>query len=370
MQPSATRARRAARPDERDPTSATPPGLRFVSDVMPGIRRRRSGKAFVYIGTDGKPVRDPDVIRRIKAIVIPPAWTDVWICPDPRGHIQAVGRDAKGRKQYRDHARFREVRDLAKYEHLVRFAQMLPKIRRRVNADLAGRGLTRERVLATVVALLDITHIRVGNEEYARANRSFGLTTFRNKHAKISGTAIRFRFRGKSGIEHEVGVRDRRLARVVRQCQELPGQALFQYLDDEGERRSVESGDVNDYLREITGADITAKDFRTWAGTVLAALALREFEAFDSQAQAKRNVTAAIERVAKRLGNTKAVCRKCYVHPAILESYADGTFALAVKKRTEQTLTRSLHELQSEEAAVLALLQERLKRDAKKRKAA
>jgi DNA topoisomerase-1 len=245
-------------------------GLRYVNDAMPGIRRRRAGRGFTYAGTDGRRLTDRRVLARIRALAIPPAWTDVWICPIARGHLQATGRDARGRKQYRYHARWREVRDEAKYGRMVAFGQALPRIRRRVEADLALPGLPRERVLAAVVRLLEKTAVRVGNEEYARENRSFGLTTLRNRHAEVGTSRIRFRFRGKGGKETEVELNDRRLARIVARCQELPGQALFTYLDEDGEPRTVDSADVNEYLREISGEEFTAKDFRTWAGTVLA----------------------------------------------------------------------------------------------------
>jgi DNA topoisomerase-1 len=329
-----------------------PRELRFVSDVMPGIRRRRVGRHFAYLDPDGSPLGDRDDIRRIKTLAIPPAWTDVWICPDPRGHIQATGRDARGRKQYRYHPRYRAARDQAKYEHLVGFARALPRIRKRISKDLSRPGLARERVLAVVVALLDRAHIRVGNEEYARQNGSFGATTLRSRHAKVSGSAIRFRYRGKFGKMHEVGLHDRRLARVVQRCQELPGQALFQYLDDAGEPCAVESGDVNAYLREITGAEITAKDFRTWAGTVLTAEALAACGPCASDADAKRNILAAIDAAAARLNNTRAVCRSCYVHPTVLEAYERGVTLADFPPRKA---TRP-QELTPVEAAVLQLL--------------
>ncbi|MBF6599520.1 MAG: DNA topoisomerase IB [Dehalococcoidia bacterium] len=342
------------------PTTARAAGLRYVSDQMPGIRRVNCGAGFSYARPDGAPLRDEDELRRIRALVIPPAWTDVWICPTPNGHIQVTARDAKGRKQYRYHRRWREVRDETKYGRMLLFAAALPRIRAATERDLALPGLPREKMLATVVRLLEATLIRVGNEEYARDNQSFGLTTMRDRHAAVAGGTVRFRFRGKSGKEHSVGVRDRRLARIVKRSQELPGQELFQYVDDEGERHNIDSADVNAYLREISGEEFTAKDFRTWAGTVLAALALREFEAFDSEAQAKRNIVRAIESVAGRLGNTPAVCRKCYIHPAILDAYLDGSLLATLRSCTEAAMRESLPELRPEEAAVLALLEERL----------
>jgi DNA topoisomerase-1 len=330
---------------------------------MAGIRRVRAGKGFRYLDPDGKPVHDRDVLARIRSLVIPPAWTEVWICPLANGHLQATGRDARGRKQYRYHPRWREVRDESKYGRMIAFGKALPLIRQRVEHDLALPGLPREKVLATIVRLLETTLIRVGNEEYARANRSFGLTTLRDGHAEINGSTVRFEYRGKSGVEHAAHIHDRRLARIIRRCQDLPGEELFQYVDERGERRKVGSDEVNEYLHEIAGDEFTAKDFRTWAGTVLAARALREFEAFDSQTQAKRNIVTAIESVAKRLGNTKAVCRKCYVHPAVLDSYLDGSLLHTLQERVGKELREALPELPPEEAAVLAFLEGRLARE-------
>ena len=309
-------------------------GLRYSRDDISGIRRVPHGKAFRYLRPDGQPVRRLADLKRIRALVIPPAWTDVWICPHPDGHLQATGRDAHGRKQARYHPRWRAVRDETKYNRLIAFARALPRIRARVRRDLKRPGLPRPKVLATVVRLLETTLIRVGNEEYARQNHSFGLTTLRNRHVAVNGGELHFEFRGKSGVYHCVAVHDRRLARVVKECQDLPGQELFQYLDDEGRRHSINSCDVNDYLRTISGADFTAKDFRTWAGTVLAAQALREFEAFDSEVQAKKHIVAAVEHVAKRFGNTRAVCRKCYVHPAVFDAYLDGSLLETLSQRT------------------------------------
>jgi DNA topoisomerase-1 len=345
-------------------------GLRYVSDTTPGIRRRRAGKRFSYLGPDGTPIRDPEQLRRIKGLAIPPAWTDVWICPSPRGHIQASGRDAKGRKQYRYHPRWRQVRDETKYERMMTFGQALPEIRRRVDKDLARPGLPREKILATIVRLLESTLIRVGNEEYARENGSFGLTTMRNRHVDVDGATVRFEFRGKGGKRHEVDVRDRRVAKIVERCQDLPGQTLFQYVDADGVRQTIDSADVNEYLREISGQDFTAKDFRTWAGTVLAALALDELEAFDSETQAKQNVVRAIESVAERLGNTPAVCRKCYVHPAVVDAYLEGSMVETLKQRAEREIAESLTELRPEEAAVMALLRQRLARESDQRNGA
>jgi len=339
-------------------------GLHYVADDRPGIRRRKSGKGFVYRRPDGTRITDPQVLQRIASLAVPPAWTDVWICPYADGHVQASGRDAKGRKQYRYHPRFREVRESTKYEHVVAFAAALPTIRARVRKHMALRGLPREKVLATVVHLLETTLIRVGNDDYARQNGSYGLTTLESRHADVEGSEVRFRFTGKGGKQWSLKVRDRRVAKVIRACQELPGQELLQYRDDDGTLQDVTSGDVNVYLREISGEDITAKDFRTWAGTVLAAIALTELQSFDSAAQAKRNLRAAIERVAARLGNTPTICRKCYVHPDVVESFLDGSLAAAIAAGAEQELRERLPELQPEEAAVLSLLRVRLKQAA------
>jgi DNA topoisomerase I len=335
-------------------------GLRYVSDKKPGYTRKRRGNKFVYFDVDGKEIRDEKRILRINRLAIPPAYGDVWICPSPNGHLQATGRDDRGRKQYRYHERWREERDENKYEKMVIFAQALPKIRRRINKDLKLRGLPRKKVLATVVQLLERTVIRVGNEEYAKKNKSFGLTTMQNRHVDVKGATVRFRFRGKSGREHDVDTEDRRVAKIVKKLQGLAGQEVFQYLDEEGERRHVTSDDVNKYLREITGEEFTAKDFRTWAGTVMAAMALKAQAVFENRSQAKQNVKAAIRAVAKLLGNTPTICQKCYVHPAVLETYLDGNLIEGLKKRTEKTLDDSLGDLRSEEAAVLAFLQEQL----------
>ena len=343
--------------------SARAAGLRYVDDTRPGIRRKRAGKNFSYIGLDGRPIRHSDELRRIKSLAIPPAWTDVWICPSPNGHIQATGRDAKGRKQYRYQQRWRQVRDETKYGRMIAFGKALPLIRERTERDLARPRLPREKVLAAVIRLLETTLIRVGNPEYARENGSFGLTTMRDRHLDISGSKVRFHFRGKGGKQHTVALDDRRLARIVKRCRDIPGYELFQYLDDDGQRQTIDSADVNDYLREITGQDFTAKDFRTWAGTVLAAMALQEFEAFDSNTQAKKNIVQAIEVVSERLGNTPSICRKCYVHPAVLDAYLEGSLVETLKQRAEQEIAESLHELQPEEAAVMALLQQRLARE-------
>jgi DNA topoisomerase I len=341
----------------RDPVeSAKLAGLRYVTDASPGIRRKRHGKGFIYLGVDQQPIREKAQLQRMKTLAIPPAWNDVWICPSPNGHIQATARDAKGRKQYRYHERWREVRDETKYNRMNAFGEALPIIRKRVDADLALAGLPREKVLATVVRLLETTFIRVGNQEYARDNNSYGLTTLRNRHVAVSGSTLRFQFRGKSGKQHRVALTDQRLAKIIKRCQDLPGQELFQYLDD-GELQSIGSAEVNQYLREITGQDFTAKDFRTWAGTVLAALALKKFEAFDGETEAKKNIVEAIQRVAECLGNTPAICRKCYIHPTILEAYLDGSL-LERLKITRTKVTNGLSGLRRVEKAVMKLLEQ------------
>jgi DNA topoisomerase-1 len=352
----------AVAPDSNsEPISAAKSaGLRYVTDRMRGITRIAKGDGFRYADADGNPVDDPGTLARINSLVIPPAWTDVWICPHANGHLQATGRDARRRKQYRYHPRWRSVRDESKYERMLSFGKALPQIRVAVDAALKLPGLPREKVLATIVHLLEVTMMRIGNEEYARTNKSFGLTTLRARHVKVDGKAVEFRFRGKSGVFHTIKLEDRRLAKIIARTRELPGQDLFQYLDEDGEQHAVGSHDVNDYLRAITGEDYTAKDFRTWSGTVLAALALHEFEKFDSETQAKKNIVRAIESVAEKLGNTPTICRKCYVHPAVIEAYLDGTIMEALRERAREELVNDLHKLQPEEAAVLALLQQRL----------
>jgi DNA topoisomerase-1 len=300
-------------------------GLRYVNDNSPGIRRLSSGRGIRYVFPNGKPVRRRATLARIRGIVIPPAWTDVWICPYANGHIQATGRDARGRKQYRYHPRWTEVRDGTKYDRMIAFGLALPRLRARVARDLRRHGLPREKVLATVVQLLEKTLIRVGNDEYAKSNHSYGLTTLQDRHAHINGSTIRFHFRGKGGISHDVALSDRRLARIVRRCQELPGQELLQNLDGNGQVRDLTSTDVNNYLREATGMDFTAKDFRTWAGTVLAAHTLVGLDSGDVPSPSKRRIAQAVATVAERLGNTKAVCRKCYIHPAVFDAYVDGS---------------------------------------------
>ena len=340
--------------------SAKIASLRYVLDDKPGIKRIRNGNGFVYIGVDGKVIRDPAERRRIKSLAIPPAWTNVWICPRSDGHLQATGRDAKGRKQHRYHQRWREVRDENKFERVAAFAQTLPLIRKKIAQDLKLKGIAREKILAAVVRLLETTFIRVGNEEYARKNNSFGLATMRNRHVRVSGSQITFKFRGKSGIEHAINVRDRQLARIIKQCQDLPGYDLFQYVDADGERCSISSEDVNAYLKQIAGTDFSTKDFRTWAGTVLAVYALGEFEPFTSQSQANKNIGRAVGFVAKRLGNTKAVCRKCYIHPGVINAYRDGRLVQNFSKCYGKKLNRSRYSLLPGETAVVTLLQQQL----------
>lgn len=316
----------------------------------------------MFYDTTGKRIQDPAVLKRIRSLVIPPAWKDVWICARANGHLQAVGRDARGRKQYRYHRDWRAVRDEAKYERVMSFARALPRIRKRVEADLSQPGLPREKVLAALVKLLEVSLIRIGNEEYAKTNKSFGLTTMRNRHVVIEGATAIFEFRGKSGKKHKVKVSDRRLATIVRKCQDLPGQRLFEYPDSEGNGIQISSEDVNEYLQSISGQPFTAKDFRTWAGTVLAALALSQLAVVDSQATAKRNVVTAVEAVSRMLGNTAAICRKCYIHPAVISRYMDGTLAEMLKAKADSEIAEHLHRLRPEEAAVLALLRQELDR--------
>ena len=364
--PKAKRTRKPKSPLEPeiilDPVeSAKAAGLRYVSDRRPGIARKASGKNFRYLAPDSTPVRDKDTLARIKSLVIPPAWTDVWICTIPNGHLQATGRDARGRKQSRYHPKWREVRDETKYERMALFGQALPSIRERVDHDLALPGLPRNKVLATIVRLMETTHIRVGNAEYARENKSYGLTTMRNKHVEVDGSTITFTFQGKSRVHHTINLQDRRLARIIKRCEDLPGYELFQYLDREGNQHSVDSADVNEYLREISGQHFTAKDFRTWAGSVLAWVMLHEFEPYDTVTQAKKNVVQAIQAVASRLGNTPSVCRKCYVHPAVLEKYLSGATIEAAKRQVEQDLeAQSTAALREEELGLLDLLQQRV----------
>ena len=344
------------RPDPEQ--SAEEAGLRYVTDTSPGITRHRAGKGVYYRNSKGEKVIDKRTLARIKSLAIPPAWTDVWIATTANAHLQATGRGVKGRKQYRYHPRWAEVRDEAKYEHMVEFANALPAIRERVNADLGKPGLPREKVLAALVKLLETTLIRVGNDQYAKENKSYGLTTMRDRHAEIQGSTVTFSFTGKSGVDHEIELKDRRLANIVRKCQELPGQHLFQYLDDDGSRQTVDSADVNAYLKEISGSDFTAKDFRTWAGTMLAAEALAGFDIDADEVTARSNIVSAIENVSKHLGNTPAICRKCYVHPAVIDAYMDGDTIATIEQRAENQ--RKQLGLPPLEHAVMELLVRRL----------
>ena len=340
--------------------SARAAGLRYVSDTKPGIARKKWGKKFRYRNPDGSAVKDAKTLGRIKSLVIPPAWTDVWIAPQENGHLQATGRDAKGRKQARYHPKWREVRDQTKYERMSEFAAALPKIRERVEHDLSLRGMPRDKILATVVSLMEATLIRVGNPEYARENKSYGLTTMRNKHVEVSGADVTFDFQGKSRVHHTISLHDRRLAGIIKRCSEIPGYELFQYLDAEGERHAIDSADVNEYLQEITGEHFTAKDFRTWAGSVLACDVLKEFAPFETATEAKKNLVQAIATVAARLGNTPSVCRKCYVHPAVIEAYLGGTSYIAAKKKLDEEIAERSTALREEEQALVGLLQQRL----------
>ncbi|MEO8718157.1 MAG: DNA topoisomerase IB [Burkholderiales bacterium] len=335
-------------------------GLTYVTDGLAGITRKRVGAGWAYYLPDGKRIADAATRKRLNALAIPPAWTDVWICPDPGGHIQATARDARGRKQYRYHPSYREARDQSKFRRMLEFSEALPHLRERVERDLRGDDLGRAQLLATVVRLLDRTLIRVGNDEYARENRSFGLTTLRRRHVSVTGDVLRFSFRGKSGVEHSIAVSEPRLARIVQRCQDLPGQEMFQYLDSGGRRQAVTSDDVNEYLREASGRDVSAKDFRTWGGTMLAAVELRAMGSAASRREADRNIVRAVDAVAERLGNTRAVCRKYYVHPALLHAYLLGRTVPqppAVPKRAKRSARRG-GALRRDEVVVLQFLQE------------
>jgi DNA topoisomerase I len=345
--------------------SAKAAGLRYVSDLKPGIHRSSHGKTFRYTTPDEKPLRDKETLARIKSLVIPPAWTDVWICLQANGHLQATGRDARGRKQSRYHPRWREVRDETKFERMAAFAEALPNLRERVDQDLKLPGLPREKVLATIVSLMESTLIRVGNAEYARENKSYGLTTMHNRHVEVHGSNITFTFQGKSRVHHTINLQDRRLANIVKRCSDIPGYDLFQYLDPDGAHHSVDSADVNDYLHQIAGPKFeaqhfTAKDFRTWAGSVLACELLSTLEPFSSVIEAKRNVVQAIKSVASRLGNTPSVCRKCYIHPAVLEAYLNGKSIGSAKRKLDAEIAEHVHALREEESALVELLQQRL----------
>ncbi|MBK5343799.1 DNA topoisomerase IB [Pseudomonas sp. TH49] len=332
------------------PADVLPPDLHYVDDTQPGLTRKKLRGKFAYFDPAGQRITDPDEIKRINSLAVPPAYTDVWICADPRGHLQATGRDARGRKQYRYHPRWREVRDADKYSRLREFGLALPKLRKQLETLLDAPGFSRDKVMATVITLLDATLIRVGNTQYARDNRSYGLTTLRSRHVEVNGSAILFQFRGKSGIEHQITVKDRRLARIIKRCLEIPGQNLFQYLDENGERHTVSSHDVNTYLKTLTGADFTAKDYRTWAGSALALAVLRELQ-WESETEAKRHVVEMVKSVSKQLGNTPAVCRKCYIHPAVVERFLLGALAELPRPRVRKGL-------RSEEVALAMFLEQ------------
>jgi DNA topoisomerase-1 len=336
-------------------------GLKYVTDGFAGISRRRAGSGWLYFAPNGARIRDADKRKRLNSLAIPPAWTDVWICPDPDGHIQATARDARGRKQYRYHTSYREARDRSKFRHMLEFSEILPLLRERMERDLRGDTLDRNQVLATVIRLLDRTLIRVGNDEYARENKSFGLTTLRRRHVRVSGSSLSFTFRGKSGVEHNVSLTDKRLARIIQRCQELPGQEIFQFVDAAGKRQAVTSDDVNERLREITGRDITAKDFRTWGGTMSAAMALAAIGTAASRREADRNILQALDIVCQRLGNTRTVCRKYYVHPALLEAYLMGrTVPLPSVALRQHVRRHKIAALRRDEVAVLQFLQDEI----------
>jgi DNA topoisomerase-1 len=356
-------SRRRPDPSVRAARSA---GLRYVTDYLPGIRRRRCGRGFVYLDPKGKRIRNADKIRRIRSLAVPPAWTDVWICPFPNGHIQVTARDAKGRKQYRYHPRFRAVRDESKFDRMLAFSQVLPMLRERVENDLSSRGLSRRKILAATVRLLERTLIRVGSPRYTRENRSFGLTTLRSRHVRISGSNVRFRFRGKSGVRHTTDLSDPRIARIVQRCMMLPGQSLFQYLDGNGRRQRVGADDINDYLRQTTGRTVTTKDFRTWAGTMIAAAALRDLGSCGTKKKAKANLVRTVDLVAERLGNTRAVCRKYYIHPVVLEAYLEGRVLPPAPPAKKQRRTGRTAALRRDEAAVLQFLHRELARKARR----
>lgn len=344
-------------PADPDVMDARAAGLAYASDAEPGIRRAAKGTGFTYKAPNGRTITDKNILLRIRKLAVPPAWTDVWICPDPNGHIQATGRDARGRKQYRYHPGWQEYRDRNKYERILDFARVLPRIRERVAKDMGKRGTPREKVLATVVCLLDKTLIRVGNGEYAKENGSYGLTTLNARHVAIEGSELRFNFKGKSGKTWRLRMKDRRIARVARAIQELPGQRLFQYVDDSGEVRSIDSSDVNEYLREVAGPDVSAKDFRTWAGTVMAAMALSALGSFETKTQAKMHLKQAIGTVAERLGNTPTICRKCYIHPEVVACYLEGAFPVVTAAEVDGGNPALLPR---EEGATLRLLKRRL----------
>ncbi|MFL5480998.1 MAG: DNA topoisomerase IB [Gemmatimonadaceae bacterium] len=346
--------------------SAVAAGLRYVSDSMPGIRRHRHGRGFTYLGPDGDVIRGREALKRFKSLVIPPAWTDVWICAHEDGHLQVTARDARGRKQYRYHPRFRQHRDGTKFERMFELSDVLWKIRERVESDIELPGLARDKIMATVVWLLETTLIRVGSDEYRKSNKSFGLTTLRRRHVAVVGSEMRFEFRGKSGVQHAVSVADKRIARIVQRCQELRGEELFKYIDDEGKRQTVDAEDVNAYLQEITGREITAKDFRTWAGTMLVAETLRAVGPAETKREAEKNIVAAVDVTAKRLGNTRSVCRKYYIHPALIEAYLEGSVLQPLPERKWNARKTRGPVLRQHETDVLAFLKARLKLKAQK----
>ncbi len=340
--------------------SAKIAGLYYVSDNEPGIRRKRCGRGFSYMDGNGRLIRDTEERNRLEALKIPPAWTDVWICPRPDGHLQATGRDEKGRKQYLYHIRWRQQRSQVKYDRMLLFGEALPVIRRQVDEDLSRSGLPREKVLATIVRLLELTLIRVGNKAYARANKSFGLTTMRDRHTDIYGSKLQFHFRGKRGKIHTVTIQDRRLAKIVQKCRDIPGYELFQYFDEDSRRHTVDSSDINAYLREISGQDFTAKDFRTWGGTIHAVLALKEIGPPESKTAAERNIREAIKQAAQQLGNRPATSRKYYVHPAILEAYQEGTLLPLLESQTEPIDSSSPWALDPLESTLMLILRQNL----------
>jgi DNA topoisomerase-1 len=341
--------------------TAVAAGLRYVTDAMPGIRRQAHGRGFRYLDPEGQVIRAPELLQRFRSLVIPPAWTDVWICPHEDGHLQVTARDGRGRKQYRYHPGFRQHRDGTKFERMFELSDVLWKIRERVESDIGLPGLARDKIMATLVWLLETTLIRIGSDEYAKSNKSYGLTTFRRRHVAVVGSELRFEFRGKSGIQHAVAVTDRRIARIVQRCQELRGEELFKYLDDDGKRQSVQAEDVNAYLQEVTGRDITAKDFRTWAGTMIVAEALRKMGPAATRKEAERNIVAAVDITAKRLGNTRSVCRKYYIHPVLLEAYLEGSVLPPLPDRKWNKRKSHGPTLRQHEMDVLAFIKGRLK---------
>jgi len=336
--------------------SAEDAGLRYTHDDSPGISLKSNGKKVEYFDPNGVKVKDEKTLSRIKSLVIPPAWKDVWICTKPNGHLQATGIDSRGRKQYRYHPKWREVRDENKYDRMIAFGYCLPRIREKISKDLALPGLPKEKILATIVQLLEKTLIRVGNEEYAEQNDSYGLTTMHNKHVKVRGNEVKFEFKGKSGVKHKISLTDKRLAKIIKKSQDIPGYELFQYFDEDGEKRTIDSSDVNDYLKEISGQDFTAKDFRTWHGTMLAAEALLKMDDFTSESQAKKLVVQAVEEVSSQLGNTKAVCRKCYIHPIIIERFLEGKLKTELKDAKSIQFEDGFTRLRKGEVEVISYL--------------